>query len=265
MAEAHAEHGQLAAQRGNGLDHFRHIGGVAGAVGDVQAIRLAGKNFFGGGVVGHHGHIAANAVERLDQALLDAAVDGHHAVARIGSAGIVLLFAAYAAHAVGGCHIGLDACHGLLMGHVRIADQGSHAAFIADDAGDGAGIHLAQAGHIAFLQQLRKRFGIAEVGGLVAVFTNHHAAQGGHAGFAVLIVDAVVADEGVGHQHHLVGIAGIGHDLLIAHHRGIEHQLAQRIRFRAEADAHELSAVCQHQLALFHYFFCHTASPPTLV
>jgi hypothetical protein len=44
-------------------------------------------------------------------------------------------------------------------------------------------------------------------------------------------------------------VAGIGHDLLIAGHRGVEADLADRLAFRAEAPAPDHAAVGQHQYA----------------
>ena len=50
--------------------------------------------------------------------------------------------------------------------------------------------------------------------------------QCGSAGLIVLAVGAVVADVGTGEGHDLPGIRGIGDDLLVAAHGGVEHQLA---------------------------------------
>ncbi len=46
------------------------------------------------------------------------------------------------------------------------------------------------------------------------------------AAFEVVLVDAVVADLWVGHRDDLAAVAGVGEDLLIAGHRGVEADLA---------------------------------------
>jgi len=50
----------------------------------------------------------------------------------------------------------------------------------------------------------------------------------------VILVGAVVADEGVGGHHNLPGVGGVGQHLLIAHHAGIEDHLAVGIDFSAK-------------------------------
>jgi hypothetical protein len=58
----------------------------------------------------------------------------------------------------------------------------------------------------------------------------------------VVDVDADVADLRHGQAHQLAGVRGVGDDLLVAGHRRVEHDLADRGRAGAEAEAARLSA-----------------------
>ena len=66
-------------------------------------------------------------------------------------------------------------------------------------------------------------------------------------GLDVLVVGADIADMREGEGDDLPGIGRIGEDLLVAGHRGVEADLADRLAGGAEADAFEHGAVGQHQ------------------
>ena len=55
--------------------------------------------------------------------------------------------------------------------------------------------------------------------------------------FDILGVDAVVADFRIGHRDDLAAIAGIGEDLLVAGHRGVEADFAVDFALGAEGNA----------------------------
>ena len=262
MPQADAEDGQPPAQRAHQIDHRAHILGISGAVGEEQPIGLEAEDGVGRGIVGHHGHVAAELVELSHDVELDAAVYRHHAVTRIGRAGVPLLLAADAADAVGGQAVSTNTFQRLLDRGIRVADQRALAALVADHPADAPRVHTLQAGNAVFFQNLAQRFGIAEVAGHVAVFAHHQPAHGGHTRLIVLVGDAVVADERIGHHHRLRGVAGIGHDFLIADHGSVEHQLAYRVVHGAEARALMHAAVFHHQHAPL-YFLRHTQFPPT--
>ena len=46
------------------------------------------------------------------------------------------------------------------------------------------------------------------------------------AGLGVVVTHPVVADQWVGHDHHLAGVGGVGADLLVTGHAGVEDDLA---------------------------------------
>lgn len=75
----------------------------------------------------------------------------------------------------------------------------------------------------------------------------HDAAGAGRCGqidrLDVLVIGADIADMGKGEGDDLAGIGGIGQDLLIPGHRGIEADLAHRMAGRAETLAFEHGAV----------------------
>ena len=65
--------------------------------------------------------------------------------------------------------------------------------------------------------------------------------------FDVLVVGADVADMREGEGDELPGIGGIGEDLLIAGHRGVEADFADGLAFGAEAKAFEHRAIGEHE------------------
>jgi hypothetical protein len=72
---------------------------------------------------------------------------------------------------------------------------------------------------------------------------HHHPLGHRIAGFVILGVHADIADMGEGEGHDLPGIGGVGHDLLVARHRGVEAELGHAHARRAEPVAVEQGAV----------------------
>ncbi len=64
-------------------------------------------------------------------------------------------------------------------------------------------------------------------------------------GLDVLVVGAGVADVRIGQRDELPGVAGIGEDLLVAGHRGVEHHLANARADGADRMAAKQGAVCK--------------------
>ena len=69
----------------------------------------------------------------------------------------------------------------------------------------------------------------------------------GPRGLAVLMVDAVVADEGVAHHDAMPRVGRVGQNFLVARHGGVEHHLAHAVRRGADALSPEDAAVGQNQ------------------
>ena len=79
-----------------------------------------------------------------------------------------------------------------------------------------------------------------------------HQAGGVHAfGFGVLGVDAHVADVGVGEGDDLAGVGGIGEDLLITGHGGVEHHLADGDALGTDGFSVEHAAIGEGQQGWF--------------
>ena len=74
--------------------------------------------------------------------------------------------------------------------------------------------------------------------------------DGGYVRLVVFIAHAVIADQGVGHDHSLRGVGRVRENFLIAHHGGVEHQLHQRVPFGAEAVTVKLGAVLQNDFSV---------------
>ena len=250
MAQADAEDGQLPLELLHHPDHGLHILGVSGAVGQEQAVGAHFHNLLGGGVVGHHGDIAALFIELADNVQLHAAVHRHHIKAVVGGPGVPALFGGHPGNHIVGNLVVEQQLVGVGKGQGGVADEHLLAALIPDDPGDHAGVHPADAGDAVLVQHLGKGLGIPEIGGKVVVLPDNQAAHGGHSRLIVFLGHAVVADEGIGHTHHLVGIGGVGDDLLVAHHRGIEHQLVHSRHMGAEPVTVELPAVFQDNLSV---------------
>ncbi|MGY2938896.1 hypothetical protein ACVWZ6_008498 [Bradyrhizobium sp. GM6.1] len=103
----------------------------------------------------------------------------------------------------------------------------------------------------ARLQPLVEVLGGAIVRGIGDRGAQDHAARAGRRGHVhrldVVVVSADIADMREGEGDELAGIRGIGEDLLIAGHRGVEADLADGLAFGAEAKAFEHRAVGKHQ------------------
>ncbi len=79
-----------------------------------------------------------------------------------------------------------------------------------------------------------ERGAAAEVAGHAAALADDEAGQLRAGALEIVEVDAVVADLRIGHRDDLAAVAGIGEDLLVAGHRGVEADLA--IDFAGGAD-----------------------------
>ncbi|MEY3457593.1 MAG: hypothetical protein RL215_750 [Planctomycetota bacterium] len=75
-------------------------------------------------------------------------------------------------------------------------------------------------------EEVIEGFAGAVVAGGLAEFADDEAAEEETAAFDVFGVDAVVADEGVGHGDDLTVVGGIRKDFLVAGHAGVEHHFA---------------------------------------
>jgi hypothetical protein len=89
-------------------------------------------------------------------------------------------------------------------------------------AGEAAGIDALDAEDVPFAEVVIEAAVRTPVAGLTAEFTDHEAAHVGLEAFIVFGIDAVVPDERVRHGHDLASVRGIGENLLVSGHGGIE-------------------------------------------
>ena len=233
VAQADAEGGD--AQRKDLLqvfDDLHRLGGVAGAVGQHDAVRGKGLDFLSRRKGGHDRHLAA----ALDKAAHDvalAAVVHQHDVGLPCRVEHLGLFAGDVLHGVGHS-IGADLCQQFfrlcLVGRVSGVkcgqDRTVHNAAFPDDAGQVAGIDTLDADGVVLFQKAIQRFLAAPVGGGGAGFADDIALCPDLVRLHVVLVHAVVADEGVSLGDDLAIIAGVSQGLFKADHTGGKDDLA---------------------------------------
>ena len=135
---------------------------------------------------------------------------------------------------------------------VRVRDQRLLSALPADLADQLPGVRTGDARDPQRRHGLGQRRAAAEVGGPVVVVPDDHAADAGPQGLEVVVVDPVIADQRVGHDHELVGVGGVREDLLVAHGRRVEDQLADpAARVGPKGQPGVYTAVRQNQLSGF--------------
>src|SRR3546814_10396234 len=97
------------------------------------------------------------------------------------------------------------------------------------------------------LHPLIKGLDITEIAWLRHILP-HNAAKGmGRVSLHILKIGADIADMGKGEVDDLPGIARVSHDLLLAGHRRVEADLANRLANRAEAASEQDGAVSKDQ------------------
>mmetsp|Transcript_19017 Transcript_19017/g.33889 ORF Transcript_19017/g.33889 Transcript_19017/m.33889 type:complete len:366 (+) Transcript_19017:525-1622(+) len=274
MAHADAKHGLLAQNFLRVLHSVGHRRGVTGAIAEEDAVGVHRQHLRGGRGGGHHGHFAPKGRQATEDVGLDAKVVRHDlellALATLGPAGLGLEHEAGLPLGVGG----FSPLVRFLAGHLRnevlahdgpllgLGDQVGggggevggddtvEAAGVAQAAGDLAGVYSRDARHTLLLQVCIQGGLRPVVGDHERVVTDHNAGEVHRVGLHVLVVDAGVADVGVGEGNELALVGGVGQDLLVAGEGGVEDHLRQLRPFRAKVVPHKLGAVLHHQSAV---------------
>jgi hypothetical protein len=127
-----------------------------------------------------------------------------------------------------------------------------HGAADAQAADQGSGVDTLDADDVVLSKVGVKGAVRAEVARCARELADDEALDLGPARFGVLGIDAVVADERVGHGNDLSLVRRVGQHLLVAGHAGVEHDLAEGFAGRAEAPAGVDCAVFQGQFCNFH-------------
>ena len=126
-------------------------------------------------------------------------------------------------------------------------DDGLHGAVVAQVAHERARVDALDGDDAAALEELGQRLRGTEVAGLIAHVAHDEALRVDLAPLHVLGVHAVVANLGVGHRDDLAGVGRVADDLLVAGQRGVEHELAEGLPFRAARVAMEDGSVFEQQ------------------
>ena len=102
---------------------------------------------------------------------------------------------------------------------------------------EGAGIDTLDADDVLRGQILLEGLATSPIAGGPTGFLHDEAGQPRLSRFHIFGVDAVVSDVRIRHCHHLPTIRGIGHNLLITGHRGVENHFPRRFAGSAEGSA----------------------------
>jgi hypothetical protein len=81
----------------------------------------------------------------------------------------------------------------------------------------------------AGFQKGLERTAAAPVARRILIFPDDEAFKINPGGLHILVIDAGVADQRIGHRHDLTLVGRIGEDLLVAGHAGVENRLAQHL------------------------------------
>ena len=265
VAQADAGHGEFLHQLADDGDLVLQGGGVAGAIGQEHAPGTAGA-----GLVRREGRRHGQGLEaRFGQQTQDVPLHAEvidqqrdaRALPGIGAVGVELdvpgavgredvgLPGGHEGHQVLAFHAGQGAGLGAQALHIQVAggDDAAHGAVDAQVARQGAGVQAFHAGHVPALEEVRQGFPGTPVGGLLAAFLDQQGAHVHAAGFHVFGGDAVVADERIGHAHHLSVIGGVGEHFLIAGHACIENHFPTGLEIAGKGFALKAETVFKYQ------------------
>ncbi len=223
VAEADAEDRDLAEQAPDGLGRGGHRRGVAGAVGQEDAVGLAGQHLVGRGPGGHDLD-GGQAAEVAQDRGLHAEVVGHDPAGAVAD-GVGLGAADDGGQVLA---VGAGLVEGGLLegGLVGRAEGAGHGPGVADVAGQAPGVDPGDAGHTVAGQEGVEVVLGPPVAAAPGQLADDHAAAEGPGALVVVGRDPVVADVGIGEGDHLPGVGGVGDDLLVAGQDRVEHDLA---------------------------------------
>ncbi len=250
VTEADADDRLLAEHASNGVADVVEGGGVAGAVGEEDQIRIRREHRLGGRSAGEQGQAAVALAKLADDAVLDPGVERDHV--RAVAVELDCLLGADRAREVGAGHRGL---RGDLRARVSLGDLGreqppAHRAAIADVTNERARVDAADRRHAAGGEPVEPAaLGIGVVLAVLRLAHDHGSCLDA-IGLHRLGGDAVVAHQRIGEGDDLPGVAGIADGLLIAGHRGVEDDLAADLAAAGAEIALESGSVLQQHVAL---------------
>ena len=262
MAEADPEHGHRLDQLPRALHRVFHGSRVAGAVGEEHAVRLHGQDLAGGRRRGDDGDVEAEVDEAAEDVPLGAEVVGHalEAVPRpgalhlgerlvVGRGPLVGLGAGDHARQVppvgGGGALGLG--HEGRGVAVLGAQHESERALLADGLRELAGVHAVDGDDPVTVEPVLEGLGGAVVRRHRGELLHDEGLRPAPGGLHVLVGDAVVADERIGHHDPLARVGGVREDLLVAGHGRVEDEVTADLTARADGTALDDQSVLQRE------------------
>ncbi len=270
VAETDAEH-RLAGfhQRLDGRDGVLARGGrVARAVREEDAVGVVAQHILGCRGGRYDGDARALFGELAQDVALGAEIDGDDVEVRLlelavafGAAprGLVPVVGLRRSHFLGEVEA-LEAGEGLeLSDHRRLVemarwimrDDAVRHAVLADAGGQSAGVDTGDADDVALLEPSIEPLDGAIVRRVGDVGPEHGTADTRKSGHVdrldILVVGAHIADVREGERDDLSGVGGIGEDLLVAGHCGVEADLAGGVADCTDAVAFESRAVTEDQ------------------
>ena len=117
-------------------------------------------------------------------------------------------------------------------------------AFFAQNSRQFARIDVGNRDNIIATQIVGKRLIAAEIAFQQGQVANNQAASIDFARFHIFRVAASIADVWIGERDDLLGVGWIGKDFLIAGHRRVEHDFADRVARSANGNAIKNSSIC---------------------
>ena len=265
VAEADAEDRLHLHQLTGRLDDARHGGRVARPVRQEDPVGLQREDLGRGRRAGHDRHVEADVHQAAQDVPLHARVDGDDLEAvtaldvELGRVALVVPLAPLVGLLAGDLGREVPSVRG--RGGLGLGDEGGGVAVLGrDDAAQGAVLadEPRDAARVDALDGddalLDQPLGEGEVGAVVGrdrgELADHERLGPGALRLRVLAGDAVVPDERVGHGHDLSGVGGIGEDLLVARHGGVEDEVAPLLARGAHAAPLEHLARLERQPGL---------------
>ena len=140
-------------------------------------------------------------------------------------------------------------------------DEPLHGSVHPQLTGQAAGVDALHAQHAVLFQEIGQGGPAPPVGKIGLVLLDYERLHMDLAGFHVLGAGPVVADQRIGHGHHLELVGGIGQDLLVAGHGGVETHFGQGLALARKRSSLEDRPVFQSQNGLHGFNLSDPAIP----
>src|SRR5271168_462406 len=253
VTEADAEDGDATEQLFYVFDGIAHGFGIAGAVGEEDAVGAHGENVLGHGGGGNDRDLTLMIDEEAQNVLLDAEIvgdDAEFSSAGTGAGFIHLLGPRSGGQVDGGflpvvALLAGDAAGELLSGHAGEllgfvdqligggavgGDDAAERANFANVANEGTGIDVPDGGNFVAIQIELSGFCGTPVGGDLGKFADDERFDVGARRLFIIEIGADIADVRIGEADDLSGVAGVGENFLITGEAGIENDFAAAAR-----------------------------------